>query len=340
MPQKVRMTRRVAFVLTPDFSNLGFALAVEALFVANWISQEKIFEWHALSADGLPVKASNSMDINVSGPLTTDIPYETVFVIASFDPKKHTRDKRIENWLRRAARYGVEVGGIENGSEFLASAGLLDGHSVSVHWDNLEGFQARYPKANARPVLYHIGQGRLSCAGAISILDMLLDWVRQLGYGDLAEDIGHHLLIGRARSGGEAQWNPDRDPGIDTDEGNRTVRRALAIMREAIEEPLDCAEIASRVGLSQRQLQRHFQIYLQSTLTKEYTRIRLAKAHQLLQQTDLSVTEISIMCGFASLENFSRVYRNGFGCSPSFDRHQTTSAPVFRHRQAKNRETA
>jgi AraC family carnitine catabolism transcriptional activator len=86
-------------------------------------------------------------------------------------------------------------------------------------------------------------------------------------------------------------------------------------------------------------LQRHFQHHLGTTLTREYTRIRLAKAHQLLQQTELPVTEVAMGCGFTSLENFSRVYRSVFGCSPSADRRQTTTAPVFRRKGVINLAT-
>jgi AraC family carnitine catabolism transcriptional activator len=65
---------------------------------------------------------------------------------------------------------------------------------------------------------------------------------------------------------------------------------------------------------------------------RHYLLQRLAKAHKLLQQTDLSVTEVAVSAGFTSLEHFSRVYRQTFGVSPSGDRQQLTSAPVLRHR--------
>ncbi len=94
-------------------------------------------------------------------------------------------------------------------------------------------------------------------------------------------------------------------------------------------------EIAARIGLSQRQLQRHFRLHLGTTPTRHYTLVRLSKAHKLLQQTDLPVTEIAVGCGFASLENFSRVYRSLFGRAPSRDRRQSTCAPVFRQGKAK-----
>jgi AraC family carnitine catabolism transcriptional activator len=64
----------------------------------------------------------------------------------------------------------------------------------------------------------------------------------------------------------------------------------------------------------------------------------MTKAHQLLQQTELSVTQIAFACGFSSPEYFCRLYRAMFACSPSKDRRQSTTAPVLRHRPPTGRE--
>jgi len=44
------------------------------------------------------------------------------------------RRRQVEalRWLKRMARAGAELGGIETGSWVLARAGLLNGHEVAV----------------------------------------------------------------------------------------------------------------------------------------------------------------------------------------------------------------
>jgi AraC family carnitine catabolism transcriptional activator len=110
------------------------------------------------------------------------------------------------------------------------------------------------------------------------------------------------------------------------------VEQAQAIMREHIDEPLSCREIARRVGLSLRQIERRFRQELRCSVLQRYRLIRMTKAHQLLQQTELSVTEVAFACGFASPEYFCRLYRSMFDCSPREDRRQSTTAPVLRQR--------
>jgi AraC family carnitine catabolism transcriptional activator len=108
------------------------------------------------------------------------------------------------------------------------------------------------------------------------------------------------------------------------------IRSTLALMNKCIEDPLDAAQIARRVGLSARQLRRRFQQSTGVALMRAYLMMRLSRAHNLLQQTNLSVTEIAISAGFRSLEHFSRAYRGAFGCAPSTDRHQSIRAPINR----------
>ncbi len=322
----------LAFIALPDFSNMDLALAIEPLFGANWLAQKQLFRWSILSIDGLSVRASNGMHLPVDGALGEIGTYRTVVVVASSGVKAHAEDHRLLNWLRRMSRFGADMGAIGTGSEILAAAHLLDGHPAAVHWDNLEGFQERYPNVEATAQLFTLGRGRMTCAGGKTILDMMLWWIAQQADSELSHEVGQQLLIGGQRPAIQGQNAPQTD--VDS-YANKKVQQALQIMQQTTDEPLLCHEVAERVGLSERQLQRHFQRYVGKSLAQQYLQFRLAKAHRLLQQTDLPVTEIAISAGFGSLENFSRTYRRHFGCSPSADRQQLTTAPVFRHKVTK-----
>jgi AraC family carnitine catabolism transcriptional activator len=229
------------------------------------------------------------------------------------------------------ARFGAEIVGIENGSLVLAEAGLLDGLKVAVHWDNLSGFKEHYPMARPSAQLYHRSGARITCAGAAAILDMMIAWMGWHGQRELAGEIAEHLLIAAPRAGETEQQRP-APTGAPLD---AAVREAEALMRKHVEEPLACGEIARRAGLSLRQLERRFRDGLDCTVLQHYRQIRMAEAHQLLQQTPLSVTQVALACGFSSPEYFCRLYRNQFRCLPSRDRRQSTTAPVLRPIRAK-----
>src|SRR5258708_18172650 len=290
---------KVAVLLLPEFSNLGIAAATEPLFIANWLAQRAVFDWKIISADGQPVRASTGRLVPVDGDLSSAADCKTVFVLASFDPQRSLRERQVVRWLKRIAKFGVEIGGIENGSLVLAEAGLLNGHPVAVHWDNTIGFQEHYPKTRAVTQLYVRSGERITCAGASAILDLMIAWIGWHGDAELAGEVAEHLLLGRPRAAEPEQRVAAMSAPSSSD---AAVLRARAIMLEHIDEPLTCREIARRVGLSLRQIQRRFREELRCSVLQHYRQIRIPNAHHLFPQTNLTVTDVAFSSGFSSPE--------------------------------------
>ncbi|MNC64476.1 HTH-type transcriptional regulator CdhR [compost metagenome] len=61
-------------------------------------------------------------------------------------------------------------------------------------------------------------------------------------------------------------------------------------------------------------------MHLDDTPSGFYLRLRLDKARQLLRQTDMSVLEVAVACGFESASYFTRSYRARFERCPREDR--------------------
>lgn len=309
--------RRLGLLLLPEFSNLGLAAVIEPLFVANWLAQRSLFEWQSVSLDGKPVRASNGAELTVNGDLASAGECASIFVLSSFEPLPAARNRVLVRWLQRVGRSRVELGGIENGSLPLAQAGLLDHHPAAIHWDNLAGFQELFPKVRIAKATFSFTRNRLTCAGAAAILDMMVAWIAQHADGRIAEEVARHLLVS------------DRGRG-ESEPGDDTISRARALMQAHIDDPLPCESIARQLNISLRQLERRFQQVMGRTVHAEYRLVRVERAHQYLQQTDLSVTEVAALTGFSSVEYFSKVYQRAFATRPSQDRRQATNAPVFR----------
>jgi len=318
--------RKLALLLLPEFSNFGLAAVTEPLFVANWLAQDTVFDWRIISDDGTPVRASNGTVVPVDGDLALATGCASLFILASFDPARTARSRARTRWLKRIAGAGVELVGIENGSLALAEAGLLNQHAAAVHWDNLAGFQELYPTLRIAQSLFSFSSNRVTCAGAAAILDMMIAWIAQHADVQTSIEVGRHLLLSGRR---------DPRPGDSAATQDPLVGRARAIMQAHVDDPLPCGAVARQLGLSLRQLERRFKQQLGQTLHSEYMLVRVEKAHQYLQQTTLSVTEVAALTGFASVEYFSKVYRRVFGVLPSKDRRQSTDAPVFRMKAAK-----
>ncbi|MBI3899410.1 MAG: GlxA family transcriptional regulator [Gammaproteobacteria bacterium] len=319
--------RKIGLLLLPQFFCSELGLITEPLVFANWLVQRTLFEWTTLSLDGHPVAASNGIQVAVDGAIANDQEFFAVFVLAGFESKTYANDKRAKDWLRRQSLFGAALAGVQMGSEILAAAGLLSGCRAAVHWDNLEGFRELYPKVDAKAELFAIEPRRLTCAGVTSVTDMMLHWLNELVGTDLVREVSQHMLVTKTRPATESQLSVALESG---DSASPQVLEAITIMQRTLEDPICCDEIARMVGLSRRQLERHFKQYTTMAPQKYYIHLRLSKAHRLLQQTNLSVAQVSACTGFDSLEHFSRVYRQKFGRPPSTDRLQSTAAPVMR----------
>ena len=87
-------------------------------------------------------------------------------------------------------------------------------------------------------------------------------------------------------------------------------------MEENIETPLAPHEIAAMLKISTRQLERLFGKYLNTSPKRYIMEMRLHRARNLIVQTEQSVAEIAMACGFNSTSHFSKVFRSQFGVSP------------------------
>ena len=333
MDARQDLVHRYGLLLVPGFSSLAVHLVTEPLFIANWLSGRKLFEWTTLSVDGLAVRPSSGRPVAVDAPLSGEprTGLDTVFVVASFEVSDPVRDQRLTDWLRRAERNGVRIGAIETGSQILMNAGLLGAGSIPVHWYNAKGSQERHPDLPVSETLFETGGAHPISAGGMATADMMLDLIAHEAGDALAKEVAKHLLLDGRRPGSRPQ------PAVastivrapETRQVQDPVARAHTIMEEHIEDPISCGELAEMVGVSSRHLQRLFRARLGRGMEATYRELRLAKAHQLVQQTTNSLTEVAVACGFSSLEVFSRTYRSRFGVAPSRDRAQSLDASVY-----------
>jgi len=96
----------------------------------------------------------------------------------------------------------------------------------------------------------------------------------------------------------------------------KIIYPVLSIFSEDITKIWKIEEVASRLSLSTRTLQRYLSAAgLSFSLLTRATRIN--KAGQLLLEQDASITEISHQCGFSDSAHFSRDFRASVGLTPS-----------------------
>lgn len=83
---------------------------------------------------------------------------------------------------------------------------------------------------------------------------------------------------------------------------------------------LSVEQLADRLGMNRVQLYRKLKALTSCSPTDLMRRLRLKKTKELLETTDLTVSEIAYKTGFSSVSYFSRCYREAYGVTPSESR--------------------
>ncbi len=315
-----RQPCHVAFVLLEHFSMMAFTGAVDSLVTANLLSQSELFKFTSYGYRGEAVQSDLNIDISVSGKFSTISP-EKIDVLIVCDGLRSDLeiDKTLQSIIQKASRSNCILGGIWNGSYILAQAGVMNDYQCTIHPENHALMTEVFPKVQVNKRPYVIDRDRISSAGATSTLSMMLSLIGQLESEDLMHRVEGILnvdsVLGEAADGSLTML--PSDPTMPD-----ALREVLQLMETHIDDPLTTMQLADSVEISRRQLERLFLRYLDSSPAKYYLGLRLGRAHQLLRQSNASIFNIAIACGFTSSTHFSHSFKDHYGTSPSATRSQ------------------
>ncbi|MFJ4143227.1 GlxA family transcriptional regulator [Pseudomonas sp. NPDC089734] len=307
-----RKAIRVAFIMMDNFSMMSFAGAMDVLVTANLMSDDPVFD---IVRVGLAGQSAMS-DLGIAIP--TDLELEALrgrldlLMVVGGLRVDLTMSPCLRRKLEAAVAGGAILGGLWNGAYFLADAQLMDRYACAFHPDGRAAMADAFPNVRICDRSHVIDHDRATCAGASSSLRMMLELVRLLKGNQLTQAIeevlgcDEHPLVT-----GISSVSVDKDPTLP-----QSLKLALELMQQNIEEPLSIPELASCTGISRRQLERRFFRFVGATPSRYYLELRLTRARQLVLQTNRSITEIAMATGFVSLPHFQKRFRDFFNAAP------------------------
>lgn len=315
-PRSDTAPRRFVFLLLDRFTMLAFAGAIEPLRIANRVAGRTLYTWVLAGEGGETAVCSNGTAFRLDMGLD-EISRDDVLVVCGGIDVARATTKAVLNWLRREARRGATVAGLCTGSHALARAGLLDGKKATIHWENQDGFLEEFEEVKLTKSVFVMDGNRWSTAGGISSLDLMLKVIAADHGEDLANTVADQLIYSTIRTDQDTQRL-----SIPTRIGVRhpKLSQVIQMMEGNIEDPMSPADLAEEVGMSTRQLERLFRRYLNRSPKRYYMELRLQKARNLLMQTDMSVINVALACGFASPSHFSKCYRSHYNTTPYRER--------------------
>ncbi|MEU0274168.1 helix-turn-helix domain-containing protein [Streptomyces sp. NPDC006307] len=227
--------------------------------------------------------------------------------------------------LSAAYARGALVGAHCVGTFALAAAGLLAGRRATTHWRFAGLLAGRHPDVTVEADALYIDEGRvLTGAGAAAGFDLCLHLLRREYGAATANAVARDLVLPPHRDGGQAQYVAAPVPEDCQDE---RLGEVLAWAREHLDQPLPVAELARRALMSRRSFARRFTAATGTTPHAWLRGLRLSRAEELLETTDLPVEEVARRVGYGSASVLRdqfvrrrgvppRSYRRSFGRTP------------------------
>jgi transcriptional regulator GlxA family with amidase domain len=318
---------RVAIVLAHDFTLSAFSLFLDHLRLAaddGDGSRPLRANWTILADGDRPACSSCGVSVVPTGSLADPAEYDYVVVVGGLLRREEPIGEAAANVILRAAASGSTLVGLCTGVFILCRLGLMRNKRCCISWYHVDDFRSEFPEHVAHADrLFVIDGKRISCAGGAGTADLAAELIRRHLGPSAAQKANQLLMFDSTRSGNASQPHPAFWGGP----RQGKIGRALLLMEQNMAAPLPIDELASRLSLSTRQLERLFRETLGLQPTEAYRSIRLRYAAWLLSSGDRSITSIAQDAGFADGSHFSRLYRAAYGQPPSAARREAAGPP-------------
>ena len=105
---------------------------------------------------------------------------------------------------------------------------------------------------------------------------------------------------------------------IENDKSGRNTieKEMISYIQQNFMEKISLKEFSEQFHLSEKYISRYFKEHFHITLSQYITHLRLEHAKQLLQDTDIPVTEIAMQSGYQNVSYFIRSFKKTYGVSP------------------------
>lgn len=183
----------VSILIYPNAEVLDFSGPFEVFSTANRFFQEPIFRVSLVSADPAPVTARGQY-IVVPHSSISHVHSSDVLVVSGGVHSEAQHDVALLQWIQQQAAQATIVSSVCTGAFLLAEAGLLNGKTVTTHWEDIEDLQAQYPKLLVISGRRWVEQGNLITSAGISAgIDMSLHIVRRLAGEEIAQKTARQM---------------------------------------------------------------------------------------------------------------------------------------------------
>lgn len=316
-------------VILADLAEIAEVFFVADKMLSSMFSRSNGYHFSLLSVMGGMITTSSSVQIGTLAlKHVTMSAFDSIIIADGRGNFAEYRNQQLLQWLRTPTSDPRRIAALCTGVFVLAGAGLLDHRKVATHWALRDKLHREFPNVDIQSSDIIIQDENVftsadSGTGAEIALSLIED---DLG-GSFANRIEQSLTVRQHH-----QFKPaiSRDSAFKTGEKRHRsdrIQKSLLWLEEHMASPINLADAADHVAMSERNFQREFKRETGQTPHSFLTRIRLEAACLYLKESDLPIEKIARRCGLVSGEHLSRLFRKHHGISPGEYRRKEDSPP-------------
>ena len=306
----------VGIVVFPDAQSLDIAGPMDVFAEANlFLQPDKRFSMELIGLNREPIQCSNGMRILADKMFTEAVdPYDILLIAGGPDLPNTTFGEDVYSWLRMAAAQAQCYGSICSGAFVLARAGLLNGKTVTTHWNYAEQLARLCETANVQPDRLYVLDGELcTSAGVTAGIDLCLHLLAKQRGSEVALNVAKRLVVFMQRAGGQSQFSPYLTPLV---EPTSPVSQVQQYVLANPAEDLSVKALAAVANMSMRNFARTFVRDAKMAPAEFVEAARLDAARATLENSATPLKTVAYQCGFNDADRMRGVFLRRLGVSP------------------------
>ena len=323
--------RVVLFVGFPGMCMLDIAGPQTVFWCASkWMEERGLpgYARHTVSIDGGMVQTLEGVGFQTE-PLDAfaGVRLDTLVVPGAPDiVAAVARSAPLVDWLRVRAATTRRVASVCTGAFLLAAAGLLDGKRAATHWLVGDLLRQTYPSIDVDREAIFVQQGDTWTSGGVTAgIDLALAMVEQDCGREVALAVARELVVFVKRPSGHPQLSSmlraQSKDGALFDRLHHWIVENLGLVDLSVD------MLAERMQMSPRNFTRVYKEKTGQTPAKAVENFRLEAARRLLEDSERSIDQIALQCGFGDEGRMRKTFQRHLQLSPTEYRRRLAAGP-------------
>lgn len=310
------MQKIVAVVVFPGVQALDVSGPMDVFSEANrFLAAEDHYRLEVIGVEQGAMSCSNGLSLNAHRHFSAVSQAYDLLLVAGGPQLPFMHFGAVfDAWLRDACTRARRFGSICNGAFMLARAGLLEGRTVTTHWDDAATLAQMCPLTRVEADRLYVQDRELyTSAGVSAGIDLSLFLLAQDHGPDVALSVAKRLVVFTQRSGGQSQFSPFLAPHA---EPTSTVAQVQAYVLANLNGNLTIADLASAANMSPRNFSRVFTREAKVTPAEFVEHARVDAARVILESTRVPLKTVAWQCGFRDAQHMRDVFTRRLGVTP------------------------